>query len=128
MQSTSKGWLRFIAVFAVLTLILVACGDGVGTGSQVAQRKAAIRRARRLADERTRSGSRARDGRHRSVGHAQGVGARSWPFRVPLSKRANQRASDRSSPLVHVARAFNTLYAACFAAPPFVTSRYWSSL
>ena len=28
MQSTSKGWLRFIAVFAVLTLILVACGDG----------------------------------------------------------------------------------------------------
>ncbi len=28
MTSTSKGWLRFIAVFAVLTLILVACGDG----------------------------------------------------------------------------------------------------
>jgi oligopeptide transport system substrate-binding protein len=27
MQST-KGWLRFIAIFAVLTLILVACGDG----------------------------------------------------------------------------------------------------
>jgi ABC-type transport system substrate-binding protein len=27
MQST-KGWLRFIAVFAVLALILVACGDG----------------------------------------------------------------------------------------------------
>ena len=28
MQSTSKGWLRFIAVLAVLTLVLVACGDG----------------------------------------------------------------------------------------------------
>jgi len=28
MQSTKQGWLRFIAVFAVLTLILVACGDG----------------------------------------------------------------------------------------------------
>ena len=28
MKSTSKGWLRFIVVFAVLTLILVACGDG----------------------------------------------------------------------------------------------------
>ncbi len=28
MTSTSKGWLRFIAVFAVLTLILVACGEG----------------------------------------------------------------------------------------------------
>ena len=27
-MQTTKGWLRFIAVFAVLTLILVACGDG----------------------------------------------------------------------------------------------------
>jgi peptide/nickel transport system substrate-binding protein/oligopeptide transport system substrate-binding protein len=28
MQSTMRGWLRFIAVLAVLTLVLVACGDG----------------------------------------------------------------------------------------------------
>ena len=27
MQST-KGWLRFVAVFAVLALVLVACGEG----------------------------------------------------------------------------------------------------
>ena len=28
MQSNTKGWLRFVAVFAALTLVLVACGDG----------------------------------------------------------------------------------------------------